>query len=314
MNALQRKIVSDYQAAAGAHDEPWIYAEPAGDPGLLGPDSVSWDIHSDLGVIAIAGTAAIIMEILHPSVMAGVHEQSSYREDPFRRSKTTAQYVIATTFGSAPAAEKLIARVRRMHERVNGTRPDGEEYHAMDPELIGWVHTCIPWALMTAYERYNRPLSTQEKDRYLAEQAVIGRKGGAGPIPETCAELEEYVEAMRPSLAVNEQTRTFFDFLMDSPFGPSLPRPLARANNLFGVHGSMSLMPRWARALTGFDHSDRAQRLLYDPNLRVTAGLIRWSFGTPVFREMAEKRVAGARLADSESLPPAPTGARLRLA
>ena len=43
-----------------------------------------------------------------------------------------------------------------MHARVNGVRPDGVAYRALDPELIGWVHTCIPWAVMTAYERFNR--------------------------------------------------------------------------------------------------------------------------------------------------------------
>ena len=47
--------------------------------------------------------------------------------------------------------------------------------------------------------------------------------GGAGDIPETAAELDDYVEAMRPKLAVNEQTREFFEFLLDSPFGPPLP-------------------------------------------------------------------------------------------
>ena len=87
-------------------------------------------------------------------------------------------------------------------------------YRALDPELIGWVHTCIPWAVMTAFERFNRPLSDDERDRYLREQAVIGRMGGADEIPETAPSSSEYVEAMRPKLAVNEQTREFFEFLM----------------------------------------------------------------------------------------------------
>ncbi len=72
-----------------------------------------------------------------------------------------------------------------MHSRVNGVRPDGVAYRALDPELIGWVHTCIPWAVMTAYDRFNRALTDEEKGRYLAEQAVIGRMSGAGEIPET---------------------------------------------------------------------------------------------------------------------------------
>ena len=180
---------------------------------------MSWEIHSDIASVAIAGTAAITMELLHPSVMAGVSDLSSYRTEPLRRARNTAGYVIVTTFGSTEAAEGVIARVRRMHERVSGERPDGIPYRATDPELIGWVHTSIPWMVMRAFERYNRPLSPAERDRYLAEQAVIGHKGGAGPIPETAAELDEYVEAMRPQLAVTEQTREFFEFLIDSADG-----------------------------------------------------------------------------------------------
>ena len=84
------------------------------------------------------------MELLHPSVMAGVGQQSNYREQPYRRARTTFGWVITTTFGSTAAAERLIARVKRMHSRVNGTRPDGEPYRALDPELIAWVHTLHP--------------------------------------------------------------------------------------------------------------------------------------------------------------------------
>ena len=124
-------------------------------------------------------------------------------EEPARRGTTTFGYVVTTTFGNTQAAKRLIGAVKRMHGQVNGVRPDGIPYRALDPELIGWVHTCIPWAVMTAYERFNRPLTEDERDRYLREQAVIGRMGGAGDIPETAADLRDYVEAMRPKLAVN---------------------------------------------------------------------------------------------------------------
>ena len=65
----------------------------------------------------------------------------------------------------------MIDAVRRIHGRVHGVRPDGVAYSALDPELLAWVHTCIPWAIMTAYDRYARPLSVEEKNRYLREQA-----------------------------------------------------------------------------------------------------------------------------------------------
>ena len=220
-NPLKRAIVDDHAKQVGRHDQPKIFGGPVGDPGLTGPGSMSWEINSDVSAIAIGGVSAIIMEILHPSVMAGVQDLSSYREQPFRRAQTTYGYVVTTTFGNTKAATDLIDRVHRMHSRVNGTRPDGVPYRALDPELIGWVHTCIPWAVMTAYDRYNRPLSDEEKSRYLAEQAVIGRMGGAGEIPETAADLVTYVEEMRPKLEVTESDarvlRVSFDLAIRDP-------------------------------------------------------------------------------------------------
>jgi uncharacterized protein (DUF2236 family) len=292
LDLLKQRIVEDHVRQVGRHDQVEIFAEPAGDPGLIGPGSMSWELHSDVAAVAIGGVGAIVMEILHPSVMAGVQDLSSYREDPYRRGRTTYGYVVTTTFGNTKAAERLIAAVRRIHGRVNGTRPDGVPYQALDPELIGWVHTCIPWAVMCAYDRFNRPLSDEERTRYLGEQAVIGRMGGAGRIPETAAELDAYVEEMRPKLAVNEQTLEFFEFLMTAPFGVRLPAPLSRPGNRLQVEAGMSLMPKWARRLSGFDHSDLEQRTCHDPSLRAYARMLRWAFGTPPFRALAERRVA----------------------
>jgi len=121
------------------------------------------------------------------------------------------------------AATRLIEHVKNVHSHVNGTRPDGVPYRAPDAELIAWVHTCIPWMIMRAYEHTKRPLSQRERDRYLAEQAAIGRLGGAEWVPTTGAELDDYVEEMRPRLSVNAQTREFIDFLMTSPFFPRCP-------------------------------------------------------------------------------------------
>ncbi len=293
MNPLKRAFAEDLVKQTGRHDEPHIFGGPPGDPGLIGPGSMSWEINGDMASVVLGGIGAIVMEILHPSVMAGVQDLSNYREQPERRGKTTFGYVVTTTFANTQAATRLVNVVKKMHSQVEGTRPDGVPYRALDPELIGWVHTCIPWAVMTAYERYNRPLTDAEKDRYLGEQAVIGRMGGAGEIPETVAELREYVEAMRPKLAVTQQTLAFFEFLMTMPFGVSMPGPLSRPMHRFQVEAGMSLMPGWARRMTGFDSLAIERRVVYSPSLAAYARAIRWAFGTPAYRRLAEERAAG---------------------
>lgn len=294
MNALRRRTVADFEKAAGRHDDPAVYGGPPGDPGLIGPDSMSWRINSDIASVSAAGLPAIVLEILHPSVVAGVQDLSNYREDPFARSRATLGYVLATTFGNTEAATTVIERVKRIHSFVNGARPDGVPYRALDPELIAWVHTCIPWMILRAYEATNRALSQQEKDRYLFEQALIGRMGGADWVPETAAELDDYVESMRPKLSVNAQTREFLDFLMTSPFFPDLPDPIDRQLHRFAIYAGTSLAPRWAQELIGYDRPPLLTRALTGPVLRLDARRLRWAFGTPRYAQMAQERAAGA--------------------
>lgn len=298
---LRTKIRTDIEAVGGRHDEIDVYGGPAGDPGLAGgPGSLSWEINGDLASVSAAGTAAILMEVLHPSVMAGVSQQSTYRTEPLKRARNTLGYVLRTTFGSTEAATDVIAKVKHIHGFVYGTRPDGAPYRALDPELIAWVHTCIPWAVMEAFHRYNRPLTTAERDQYLREQAPIGRMGGAEWVPESMAELEEYVERMRPFMAMTDQTREFTDFLAgDTPgeFGASKRQQLERR---LGLSASMLLMPAWARHLTGTYQPKVVERAYLDPSARLQARLVRWAYPMLPCAEIATARALGT-LASRES-------------
>lgn len=285
---LRRAIVDPIEAVGGRHDDPSVYAEPLGDPGLCGPGSISWEINGDMASVGLAGMGAIIMEVLHPAVMAGVFTQSTYETQPLRRARNTLGYVVQTTFGSTESATKVVERVKKVHSRIKGETLDGRPYEALDPELIAWVHTCIPMGIMQVFDRYNRPLSIEEKDRYLREQAVIGRMGGADWVPESHAELVDYVEAMRPKMAVNEQTREFLGFLIGE--GRASGREVFERK--LQLQLSMSLMPVWAQKLTGLELSSTARRAL-DPLVRAQLAMVRWGFRTPPYKQLADARALG---------------------
>ncbi|HVP29675.1 MAG TPA: oxygenase MpaB family protein [Myxococcota bacterium] len=312
LGRLRRSLVQEIEAAGGRHDEASLYEGEPGDPGLAGgPGSVSWELHGDLASLVVGGTGAILMEVLHPSVMAGVYTQSSYRTEPLRRARNTLGYVLRTTFGSTPAATGVIESVKRVHSRIEGTRPDGVPYRALDPELIAWVHTCIPWAVMGAYERYKRPLRREEKDRYLAEQAVIGRMGGADWVPESVSELEDYVERMRPKMGFHEQTREFLAFLAGASGDFEVGRR-ERLDRWVAIRASMSLMPEWARRLTGTYQPELVRRLWLEPSDRLKASLIRWAYPELPCKRMALERATGATKASRA--PGEPRSLRLRTA
>jgi uncharacterized protein (DUF2236 family) len=299
---LRAKIRHEVEAVGGSHEEPAIYGGPAGDPGLAGgPSSLSWEINGDLASVLGAGMAAIIMEVLHPSVMAGVFQQSSYETEPLKRAQNTLGYVLRTTFGNTEAATGVIQRVHRVHSHINGVRPDGVPYRALDPELIAWVHTCIPWAVMEAFHRYRRPLSLAERDQYLAEQAPIGLMGGAEEVPTSMAELEAYVERMRPLMAVNEQTRRFIAFLAGDSDGEFGVKPRKQLENRLGIAASMSLMPAWARHLTGTYQPAIVRRLYLEPNARLQARIIRWAYPELPCKTLATARATAPAEAPASS-------------
>jgi uncharacterized protein (DUF2236 family) len=292
---LKATIVAQIEEGGGRHDEPAFYDGEPGDPGLAGgPESMSWEINGDLASLVVGGTSAIIMEVLHPSVMAGVFTQSSYRTEPLRRARNTLGYVLRTTFGSTPGATRVIEAVKNVHRRIGGTRTDGVAYQALDPELIGWVHTCIPWAVMRAYETYNRPLSVEEKDRYLREQAVIGRMGGADWVPESVRELDDYVERMRPKMAMNDQTVEFIGFLAGR-VGEQQVSAKERFDRWVGIRASMGLMPEWARRMTGTYVPELPYRALFAPSDRLKANVVRWAYPELPCKAMALARSAARR-------------------
>lgn len=291
---LREQIVQQVEDVTGRHDEIDVYGGAPGDPGLFGPDSISWEINGDLGSIAVAGLAAIVVEILHPSVMAGVEGQSTYRSQPLRRARNTLGYVVRTTFGNTEAATRVIEMVKKVHGRVEGDRPDGVPYRALDPELIAWVHTAIPWAIMEAYDKYNRRLSVEERDQYLREQAVVGRMGGAEWVPESMAELDEYADRMRPLMAFNEQTRSFVDFLCGDLHGEGSASAREQAERRLNLKASMTLMPEWARKLAGLDLPAWARVAYAEPYNHLVARTLRWAYGVPPFKAMALERVGAA--------------------
>src|SRR3978361_242231 len=101
--------------------------------GLFGPQSVAWRVHGDVASMMVGGVAGLLLQMLHPAVLAGVWDHSNFRADMHGRLRRTARFIALTTYGGRDDAEAQIARVRSIHDRVRGTLPDGTPYCANDP-------------------------------------------------------------------------------------------------------------------------------------------------------------------------------------
>jgi uncharacterized protein (DUF2236 family) len=158
---------------------PWISCGPAGEAALVSPDSVSWRVFKNPLSLFIGGVAAVILELAEPRVRTGVWEHATFRTDPIRRLRRTGLAAIVTIYGARGKAEAMIARIRRMHDRVAGLTPAGESYRANDPELLSWVQATAAHGFLQAYHRYVRPLCDLQRDRYYAERILAASLYGA---------------------------------------------------------------------------------------------------------------------------------------
>ncbi|MEU0898223.1 oxygenase MpaB family protein [Streptomyces massasporeus] len=194
------------------------------DPGLFGPESVTWQLHSD-PVMWIAGVRALYLQALHPRAVRGVMQNSDFRRDAWGRLMRTASFVGTTTYGTTEAAERAGARVRKIHRMLTATDPDtGERYAVDEPTLLMWVHCAEIDSYLHVAHRSGLRLTGAEADRYVAEHRQSARLVGLDPdaVPADRAEMAEYFEKVRPDLAAGPEARAVDDFLLRPPTHPLL--------------------------------------------------------------------------------------------
>lgn len=249
MGDLRSAIQGQVQALFGTTEANRIdLTRPPGDRGLFAPDSVAWRVHGDFTAMMIGGVASLLLQMLHPAALAGVWDHSGFRDDMQGRLRRTAQFISATTFGSTATAEGMIARVRAIHDRVQGTLADGTPYAATDPALLTWVHVAEIACFLAAYRRYVDPaMPTADADAYVVEMADLARRLGAADVPETQAAVEAYLAAMRPALRFDHRTREVARALMEQPAPTLALAPFRRLT----MDAAVDLLPGWAAAMHG---------------------------------------------------------------
>jgi uncharacterized protein (DUF2236 family) len=262
---------------------------PLGDHGLFGSRSAAWRVHSDFNAMMIGGVAALLLQMLHPRVLAGVWDHSNFRSDMLGRLRRTAQFISGTTYGSTEQALMLIRRVKEIHGHVHGQLPDGTPYSANDPDLLAWVHVTEVTCFLQAHLRYRNPsFSSRDQDRYLAETAVIAHRLGAGPVPRTRAEVAEYIKATRPDLRADERTREVARALLS----PRSAEPGVRLFQYLTMQAAIDLLPGWAARMHGHATSIPARPLIRT-SARSMGRILRWALRDGSARR-AQRRVGAA--------------------
>ncbi|MFF4211438.1 oxygenase MpaB family protein [Streptomyces sp. NPDC001796] len=194
------------------------------DPGFYGPSSVTWQMHAD-PMMWVAGIRALYLQALHPPTVRGVVQNSDFRRDAWGRLMRTADFVGTTTYGTTEAAERLAARVRKIHGMLGATDPDtGERYAVDEPGLLLWVHCAEIDSYLHVLRRSGFRLTEAQADRYIGENRAAAALVGLDPeqVPADQVELAAYFEKVRPELAAGPEAREVDDFLRRPPVHPLL--------------------------------------------------------------------------------------------
>jgi uncharacterized protein (DUF2236 family) len=215
------------------------FSAPAGEPALLAPDSVQWRVYKNQIALGIGGIAAVLLEFADPRIRSGVWDHSTYKADPIGRSKRTGTVALLACYGPASTARSVIGLVNRMHGKVKGATPAGEQYRALDPGLLDWVSATASYGFVTAYDRFVAPLGESEMDRFMRDSRAIGQEFGARHTPQTIDAFMAMLAELEHRFESHPIIFEFLDIIASGKASPGTPRFLHRAI----ARASVSLLP-----------------------------------------------------------------------
>jgi uncharacterized protein (DUF2236 family) len=250
-------------------------------------------------VMWIAGLRALYLQALHPRVMRGTWQNTvlADRRQAWGRFARTTEFVRIRTYGSLAEVDRAGRRVRKLHASLRGTDEDGRQFRLDEPALLLWVHCAELSSYLDVARRSGLPLAPAELDTFVAEQRRGAAVMGLDParVPASRAELDAYVERVRPQLRVTPEARRALLRSVTTPVPPALLplQPLVPGMATLGF----ASQPRWARRMYGVVDTPLTDlavtvslRALHEGTARVL-----WPLLTPPLVRAARQRMAAGR-------------------
>ena len=235
----------------------WMRPEPGrpGDLGLFPPGTVARRVNGETALL-LGGPRALLMQLAHPIVAAGVADHSDFRRDALGRLANTLDQTLTVAFGDSAQRGAALERVAATHRGVAGVRR-GHPYRAIDPELLLWVHATLVDSALVAHERFIGHLDARACARYHEEmkRQAVAFGVPVGLLPPTLRDFRRYVEEMMATIEVNDEARE----LSRGVLAPSIPvafRPLLPIARLL----TAGLLPERLRVAYGFHWGPRRER------------------------------------------------------
>jgi uncharacterized protein (DUF2236 family) len=266
--------------------------------GYYGPGSISWRVVREAALL-FGGNCAVLMQLAHPLVAAGVNEYSAYRSDPYGRFMRTLTLTQTIVFGTKTEARQAAQTINQRHQKVRGTLDtaagsyaDNTPYQARDPDLLLWVHATLIDTILRLYPMLIAPLAPAEQEQYYLESLQAVRLLGLPRehCPPTLAAFNDYMRMMLESdrLAVTPAAKELAALVLHPP-APAVVWPFFEAT----ANITIGLLPPRLRAMYGYRWG-RGQQMLFDLWVRQTRRMLRYL--PPWLREFPAARAAEQRV------------------
>jgi uncharacterized protein (DUF2236 family) len=203
------------------------------DGGFYGPGSEAWRLNREAMLLLGAGPRALLLQIAHPLVAAGVAEHSDFQSDPWARLSGTLRSYLRIVYGTAGSARGEIRRLSDLHRGIRGDVLDpgarqrhGRRYSALDPKLALWVHATLVDSTIAAYDAWLEPLTRADRVRYYEETLPVGRAFGIPEaiLPPDIDAFDAYLaEMLAPGgpIEVGPEARALANAITHPPLGPA---------------------------------------------------------------------------------------------
>jgi uncharacterized protein (DUF2236 family) len=195
-------------------------------PAAFPPDSVIRRVSAE-PVLLLGAARALLLQLAHPNVAAGVADHSDFQHNPFKRLWGTLEATYTMVYGDAVLADGVGRRIRWIHDFVTGPT-----YAANDPANLLWVHATLLDTALSCYERFVGPLSETDRETYYEEMATVAERFGCprGAQPADFAAFQAYFEDQVHTIEVSDTGRRLArDILrpklplhLHVPLGPAL--------------------------------------------------------------------------------------------
>jgi uncharacterized protein (DUF2236 family) len=183
---------------------------------VIGPGSATWRNALDWRLLLGSGRA-LLLQVAHPTVGAGVAQYSNFRREPWQRFQRTIDSAMIQSYG----AERAVAeaqRLRELHRRFKGVDHHGNRYSALDPDAYWWVHATLFEGAMDVYANFGTPLPLSEQRQIYAEWRDLGVVMGIKPhrMPEDLTGFRDYFgDMVENHLEDNKSVRDVLASLRD---------------------------------------------------------------------------------------------------